>query len=186
MNVSSLWIIPSEQSYKVGEGVSERFLLFSRSSKLAFCFHFKKLNLRIAILYAVLQYFEDTWLSSLILLAKTSRLIAWSSHFILSNWHHFGNSCARGYFCPNPRTECPSSGCLCLEKNVAYMGNNIVQVSQLILLSRLGAISNCQLQITSEVIANDPITNYFTKKVMGNAPNYPLLFGYISNWISSW
>ena len=46
---------------------------------------------------------------------------------------------------------------------------------------RLGAISNCQLPITLEVIANDPITNYFTKKVMGNAPNYPLLFGYISN-----
>ena len=47
--------------------------------------------------------------------------------------------------------------------------------------TRLGAISNCQLPITLEVIANDPITNYFTKKVMGNAPNYPLLFGYISN-----
>ena len=49
------------------------------------------------------------------------------------------------------------------------------------LIFRLGAISNCQLPITLEVIANDPITNYFTKKVMGNAPNYPLLFGYISN-----
>ena len=48
-------------------------------------------------------------------------------------------------------------------------------------ITRLGAISNCQLPITLEVIANDPITNYFTKKVMGNAPNYPLLFGYISN-----
>ena len=55
-----------------------------------------------------------------------------------------------------------------------------------LLVTRLGAISNCQLPITLEVIANDPITNYFTKKVMGNAPNYPLLFGYISNWISSW
>ena len=50
-----------------------------------------------------------------------------------------------------------------------------------LLTTRLGAISNCQLPITLEVIANDPITNYFIKKVMGNAPNYPLLFGYISN-----
>ena len=50
-----------------------------------------------------------------------------------------------------------------------------------VLFIRLGAISNCQLPITLEVIANDPITNYFTKKVMGNAPNYQLLFGYISN-----
>ena len=36
-----------------------------------------------------------------------------------------------GYFCPHPRTECPPTDCLCLEKNVAYMGNNIVMVSQL-------------------------------------------------------
>ena len=36
--------------------------------------------------------------------------------------------------------------------------------------NRLGAIRNCQLPITLEVIANDPITKYFTKKVMGNAP----------------
>ena len=63
--------------------------------------------------------------------------------------------------------------------NIGYWSWTLVWI-------RLGAISNCQLPITLEVIANDPITNYFTKKVMGNAPNYPLLFGYISNWISSW
>jgi len=38
-----------------------------------------------------------------------------------------GNSCAKGYFCPYPKTECKSSDCICLENDVAYMGNQIVK-----------------------------------------------------------
>ena len=41
-------------------------------------------------------------------------------------------------------------------------------LTRLLVCSRAGAISNCQLPITLEVIANDPITNYFSKEVIGN------------------
>ena len=63
-------------------------------------------------------------------MGEHTQRFAWSFNFV---YLIEGNSCAgmRGFFCPYPKTECASSDCLCLEKGVAYMGNNINEVSQL-------------------------------------------------------